>query len=65
MTSETVPYDKLAIPPDVLKYVEPTAVPSLRLAAARGLVPVPPATQLGICFLLSSDADPAVRDAAL
>jgi hypothetical protein len=65
MTTEAVPYEKLAIPPEIQKHVEPGAILPLRLAAARGLVPVPPATQLGVCYLLSTDAEAAVREAAL
>lgn len=59
-----IPYERLSIPTDLRKHVDPESPPGLRLAAAKGAVPTTTDAQLGICYLLSNDPDPRVREAA-
>jgi hypothetical protein len=50
------------LPPNMRKHVDVKAPASLRLMAAKGLVPLPPSDMLSVLFMLSFDPDPGVRE---
>lgn len=62
--SPAIPYAKLGVPEALEARVAPTAPVQGRLALARGLVPIAPEAQLGVLYLLATDADAAVSKAA-
>jgi hypothetical protein len=62
--SAAIPYAKLGVPEALEARVAPTAPVQGRLALARGLVPIAPEAQLGVLYLLATDADAAVSKAA-
>ena len=51
------------LPPQMRKHVDPAAPVPLRMMAAKGLVPLSPAHMLGALYMLSTDADPGIREA--
>ncbi|HEX5745647.1 MAG TPA: hypothetical protein VFZ09_05345 [Archangium sp.] len=52
------------LPPNMRKHVDPAAPVPLRMMAAKALVPLAPADMLGALFMLTFDADAAVRETA-
>jgi hypothetical protein len=52
------------LPPNLRKHVDPKAPVPLRMMAAKTLVPLSPSDMLGALFMLTFDADQAVREAA-
>jgi hypothetical protein len=52
------------LPPNMRKHVDPAAPVPLRMMAAKSLVPLSPPDMLGALFMLTFDADPAVRETA-
>lgn len=59
-----IPFDRLGIPEAHRKPLLPDAPLPLRLAAAKGKLPVPPGVGLAICFVLMNDSDDSVQAAA-
>ena len=59
-----IPFSKLGIPEGMRKNLGPDAPKKVKAAIAAGLVPVPPEVQLGICYVLATDADPQVAASA-
>lgn len=52
------------LPPNMRKHVDPAAPVPLRMMAAKALVPLAPSDMLGALFMLTFDADAAVRETA-
>lgn len=52
------------LPPNMKKHVDPKAPVPLRMMAAKALVPLAPPDMVGALFMLTFDADPAVRETA-
>ena len=52
------------LPQNMRKHVDPAAPVPLRMMAAKALVPVGPSEMVGLLFMLTYDADPAVRETA-
>jgi hypothetical protein len=59
-----IPFERLGIPEAHRKPLLPDAPLPLRLAAAKGSLPVPPSVALAMCFVLLNDSDGAVKSAA-
>jgi len=59
-----VPWDRLGIPKQHRQVLTADAPVKARLAAARGLLPVAPAMQLAMFYVLLNDGDPSVVSAA-
>jgi hypothetical protein len=59
-----IPFIRLQIPPALQANLAESAPHAARLALARGVLPVPVETQLGICYVLATHADPYVAGAA-
>lgn len=64
MESNAIPLDKLGIPPELARYVEPASPREVKILAARGLLPAPPKILIALQYCLVVDADPAVSQAA-
>ncbi|KFA92245.1 hypothetical protein [Archangium violaceum] len=52
------------LPPNMRKHVDPAAPVPLRMMAAKAMVPLAPSDMLGALFMLTFDADAAVRETA-
>lgn len=61
----SIPYDKLNIPDNLRKNVEPDSPKPMRLATAKGVLPIAPDHLLGMLTVLAADAEADVREAAL
>ena len=59
MVSE-IPYDRLGIPENHRKAVNPSTPVKVRLAAAGGKLPMPPQVGVSVAFVLLGDTDPSV-----
>jgi hypothetical protein len=64
MATEAVPYARLGISQDLGARLDPGAPRAQRLSAARGELGVAPEVQLSVCYVLASDLDTEIRDAA-
>lgn len=60
-----IPYDKLNIPDNMRKNIDPTSPKPIRLATARGAVPTTPEALLGLLTVLAADPDKDVQSAAV
>ncbi|AGC45108.1 hypothetical protein MYSTI_03802 [Myxococcus stipitatus DSM 14675] len=58
------PFNAEFLPPNLRKHVDPAAPVPLRMMAAKSLVPLSPSDMLGALFMLTFDADTAVRETA-
>jgi hypothetical protein len=56
------PFNAEFLPPNMRKHVDPAAPVPLRMMAAKGLVPLNPSDMLGVLYMLTFDAEQAVRD---
>lgn len=65
MAEERIPLEKLGIPEEYHRHLAPETPGSVRLAVARGAIPVPIEVQLGICAALAADEDPAIQAAVV
>jgi hypothetical protein len=65
MPTQDIPFEQLGIPPEFDKHVLPDTPRPVRLAVARGALPVAIDVQLGFCVVLSGDEDAEVQKAAL
>src|SRR5438132_9985441 len=54
-----------ALPPNFQKHVDPKAPVPLRMMGAKALVPMGPKEMCTALFMLTFDADPAVRETAV
>jgi hypothetical protein len=59
-----IPFDRMGIPEAHRKPLLPDAPLALRLAAAKGALPVGPKVAVGIAYVLLSDSDPGVQASA-
>jgi hypothetical protein len=63
--SEAIPFAKLGIPPNLEKNLAREAPARLKLAIAKGLLPMSSDVQLAALYVLASDPDATVSEAAL
>ena len=56
--------DRLDIPSNLRKHIQPGAASRGKMAVARGMLPMPPKTLLAMTYFLLGDPDPAVAGAA-
>jgi len=59
-----IPYDRLGIPEQHIKAIEPTAPLQMRIIAAKGMLPLPPEAMVAVCFVLQGDDSQQVRSHA-
>ncbi len=59
-----IPWQKLGIPPEHREKVVPEAPLKVRLAVAKGLLPLPPHQLVPMAYVLLGDKDPGVAEAA-
>ena len=64
MEQQTIPLEKLGIPPELSRYVDTSAPKEVRLLAARGLIPAPPKVLISIQYCLVGDPETTVAAAA-
>jgi len=62
--SSDIPFAKLGIPLDLEPRLQRDSPLKVRRAIAKGLVPVPPSAQLGALYVLATDPEPKVSQAA-
>lgn len=60
-----IPYAKLGVSPRLEPQLSPDAPRKVRLAIARGVVPLPPNEQLGALYALATGSDEEVRKSAI
>lgn len=63
--SDVIPFGKLGIPSQIEKNLERDAPRPVKLAIARGLLPMPTDAQLGALYVLASDPDAEVSELAV
>lgn len=61
---DRLPLDPSKIPPVLAKYLGAGVPPGLKMAAARGMVPLKPVEVVTLLYCLQFDADPLVRETA-
>ncbi|HNH48876.1 MAG TPA: hypothetical protein PKY30_17670, partial [Myxococcota bacterium] len=59
-----IPYDKLGIPSFLEKNCDPASPKPMRLATAKGMLPMAAEALLGLVCVLCNDPDPEVKEAA-
>jgi len=64
MEPNAIPLNKLGIPPEFARYVDPDSPKEFRVLAARGVIPAPPRTLIAIQYCLLADPDPMVSTSA-
>ena len=62
--SDAIPYAKLGIPLNIEPHLADGAPAKVKMALARGLMPLPPDAQLSVLYVLAGNPDPAVAQAA-
>ncbi len=65
MAAPEIPYDKLGIADAMRRNVDPASPKPMRLATARGVLPIPPDQMLGLLAVLVGDPEEDVRKAAV
>lgn len=64
MEQMSVPLDKLGIPPELARYVDPAGPKEFKIMAAKGLLPAPPRVLIALQYCLVGDPEPTVSAAA-
>ena len=64
-TTERIPFEKLGVSAKLEPQLARDSLRSIRVAIARGLMPLPPVEQLGAFYVLATDPDEGVRGNAI
>lgn len=63
MDQSSIPLQKLGIPPEFARFVDPNGPKEFKVLAAKGMMPAPPRVLIALQYCLIADPDPTVSKA--